>query len=207
MPQDRIFLLETKRQAAHLMLGMTISVAVYFLMPIMGILVLAPLMIALILLYAVPKKWPNLRIANHLITHFERDNDAENFPFKGSIWYGLGIIPPIVAASTGTMPLNVACAIIAVLSIGDSTCTWVGKFFGRIRIGHKSLEGFLTFAVLSALGAMIYTQNWPLAIIFGFAGAILELYTIMDDNFFIPFGLTIVYYTLDIIAPNLIGKI
>jgi dolichol kinase len=205
MPVDRIFMLETKRQAVHLCLGMTISALVYYLMPPLGIFVLAPLIIALLGLYYVPKIWPNLTVANHLITHFERDADAEKFPFKGSVWYGLGIIPPITAAATGMIPLSVACAIIAVLSVGDSTCTWVGKFFGKIRIGEKSLEGFLTFAILSSLAVLIYVQNYQLALIFGFGGALLELYTLMDDNFFIPFGLTIIYYLLNIIAPNLIG--
>jgi dolichol kinase len=204
MPIDRIFILETKRQAVHLTLGLTISALVYVLMPKLGLLILVPLILALLALYYVPKKWPNLRIANHLITHFERDNDAEKFPFKGSIWYGLGIIPPITATAIGLIPLNVACAIIAVLSVGDSTCTWVGKFFGKIRIGHKSLEGFLTFAIFSSLAVLIYAQNYQLALIFGFGGAILELYTLMDDNFFIPFGLTAIYILLNIITPNLI---
>jgi dolichol kinase len=204
MPMDRIFILETKRQAVHLCLGLTISALLYYLMPTLGILILAPLIIALLGLYYVPKLWPNLRIANHLISHFERDNDAEHFPFKGSIWYGLGIIPPITAVAARLIPLEVACAIIAVLSVGDSTCTWVGKFFGKIRIGHKSLEGFLTFAILGGLAVLIYVQNYPLALIFGFGGAILELYTLMDDNFFIPFGLTVSYILLNIITPNLI---
>ncbi|OYT42540.1 MAG: hypothetical protein B6U86_00010 [Candidatus Altiarchaeales archaeon ex4484_43] len=173
-------------------------------MPIMGCLVLIPLLIALTLLYIVPKRWPDLRIANHLIIHFERDNDAISCPFKGSIWYGIGIMPPLLLSLANIMPLRVACAIIAVLSVGDSTSTWFGKFFGRIRIGHKSLEGFLAFFVLGSLSALLFVQNYRLALILGFVGAILEFFTLLDDNFFIPVGLTILYCILNIIVPNLI---
>jgi dolichol kinase len=200
MLNDRIFVLETKRQFAHLTLGLSISFAVCYLMPVMGHLILLPLIIALLLLYFVPKKCPDLRVANHLIIHFERDNDAVNCPFKGSIWYGIGMIPPILF-----LPTNFACAVIAVLSVGDSTSTWVGKFFGRIRIGDKSLEGFLTFFIFGSLSVLLFVQNYQLAMIFGFAGALLELFTLLDDNVFIPLGLTVIYHALDIIAPNLIG--
>jgi len=204
MFNDRVFILETKRQLVHLFLGLTIAFVVYHLIPIMGYLILIPLLIALALLYIVPKKWPDLRIANHLIIHFERDDDAISCPFKGSIWYGIGIIPPLLLSLANIMPLRVACAIIAVLSVGDSTSTWFGKFFGRIRIGHKSLEGFLAFFVFGSLSVLLFVQNYRLALILGFAGAILEFFTPIDDNFFIPLGLTILYCTMNIIAPNLI---
>lgn len=197
MLNDRIFILETKRQAVHLCLGLTISVAVYYLTPKIGALVLLPLIIALILLYTVPKKWPDIKIANHFITHFERDDDAKNCPFKGSIWYGIGIIPPLTAAIIGAIPLEVTCAIIAVLSIGDSVSTWIGKFFGKIRIGMKSLEGFVAFLIFSYVGALAYLPHRPeIALLFAAAGAIIEFFTFMDDNFLIPAGLTILYYLL-----------
>jgi len=204
MFKDSVFVLETKRQLVHLSLGLTISFAVYHLMPIIGYLILIPLLIALTFLYIVPKKWPDLRIANHLIIHFERDNDAISCPFKGSIWYCIGIMPPLLLSLANIMPLEVACAIIAVLSVGDSTSTWFGKFFGRIRIGHKSLEGFLAFFVFGSLSVLLFAQNYQLALIFGFFGAVLEFFTLIDDNFFIPVGLTILYHALNIIAPNLI---
>lgn len=199
MLKDRIFILETKRQLVHLFLGLTISVAVYYLMPMIEYYVLIPLLLALIVLLQMQKKCPDLRIANHLVCHFERDNDAINCPFKGSIFYGIGIIPPILF-----LPLNYACAVIAVLSVGDSTSTWIGKFFGRIRIGHKSIEGTLTFFIFSSLAVLLYVQNIQIALIFGLIGAILELFTLIDDNLFIPIGLTILYHLLNIITPNLI---
>ncbi len=199
MFNDRVFVLETKRQLVHLLLGLTISFAVYYLMPLIGHLILIPLFIAPVSLYIVPKKWPDLRIANHLIIHFERDGDALNCPFRGSIWYCIGIVPPILF-----LPTNVACAVIAVLSVGDSTSTWFGKFFGRIRLGEKSLEGFLAFFVFGSLSVLLFVQNYQLALIFGFVGAILEFFTLVDDNFFVPVGLTALYPVLNIIAPNLI---
>jgi dolichol kinase len=204
MLKHRIFILETKRQLVHLGLGLTISVVVYNLMPVIGYLLLIPLFTAPILLYIIPKKWPKMKIANHLIIHFERDNDALKFPFKGSIWYGVGILPPILLSLADIIPLEVACAIIAVLSVGDSTSTWFGKFFGRIRFGHKSLEGFLAFFIFSSLSVLLFVPNYQLALILGFSGALLEFFTFIDDNLLIPIGLSILYILLNIITPNLI---
>lgn len=204
MFKNKIFILETKRQLVHLCLGLTISVVVYNIMPFVGYAILIPLITAPATLYIIPKKWPDLKIANHLIIHFERDNDALEFPFKGSIWYGIGIIPPILLTIADIIPLEIACAIIAVLSVGDSTSTWFGKFFGRIRFGHKSLEGFLAFFIFSSLSVMLFVPNYQLALILGFSGALLEFFTFIDDNLLIPVGLSMLYILLDIITPNLI---
>ena len=200
MLEDKNFILETKRQTVHLLLGLVISAAVYTLTPFLenGLryLILAPLIIALLLLYFIPKKSPDLKVANHIILHFERCHDAENCPFKGSIMYGLGIITPIIAALSFGMPLEVACAIIAVLSVGDSTSTWFGKFFGRIRIGKKSVMGFLAFVIFSVPAVLLYVCDLHLAIILAISGAILEFKAIIDDNLSIPIGLTLLYLIL-----------
>ncbi len=199
MFNDRIFILETKRQLVHLCLGLGISFMLYYLMPLVGYAVLIPLIIALVLLYAVPRKWSDIKITNHFLLHFERDKDKHTFPFKGPIYYGLGIIPPILF-----LPLEYACAVIAVLSVGDSVSTLLGKFFGRIRIGEKSLEGFLAFFIFGSLSVLLFVQNYPLALVFGFVGAILEFNAIIDDNLLIPGGLTVLYYIINITTPNLV---
>lgn len=193
---DREFTLELKRQLAHLFLGLAIAYVVYH---IKSNLILIPLAVTLFLLYIIPKTTPNLKISNHLLYHFERDHDKINFPFKGPIWYGIGIMPPILF-----LPIDVACAVIAILSVGDSTSTLIGKFLGRVRIGEKSLEGFLAFLIFSLPAALLFISNWQLALTLALSGAIIEFFTFMDDNFLIPAGLTILYHTLNIITPNLI---
>lgn len=186
---------EVGRQLVHLFLGIAISFVVYYLVPIIGYFILLPLILALILLIVVPRIHPDLKIANHLLYHFERDHDILNFPFRGSIWYGIGIIAPILL-----LPLNVACAVIVILSVGDSTSTLIGKFFGRIRLGDKSLEGFLAFVFFGFISAMMFINNPILAILLAFFGGIIEFFTFMDDNFLVPTGLTIFYLILNILS-------
>ncbi len=190
------FVLEFKRQMVHLFLGLGITVAVYFFYPIYGNLILIPLMISVSIMIILPRIVSDLKVANHLLYHFERDHDIINFPFKGAIWYCIGIIFPILF-----LPLNIACAIIAVLSAGDSMSTIIGKFYGKYRIGHKSIEGFLGFIAFGFIPAVFFVPPSS-ALVLAFLGAIIELVNFIDDNFLVPVGLTILYYILNIIASN-----
>jgi len=184
------FLLELKRQLIHLFLGTGISLSVYLSYPFVGRLVLVPLGIALIFLIILPKTVEDLRLFDHLVFHFEREKDIMNFPFRGAILYGIGIVPPILF-----LPLNPACAIIVVLSAGDAMSTIVGKFLGKRRRGHKSLEGFLSFLVFSFLGAAVFVSPL-LAFAFALLGAVMEFFCFIDDNLLIPVGLSVFYILL-----------
>ena len=82
---DDVDRLEFKRQMVHLLNGSFITVLVYFLKPVYGLWILVPLIVALFLLHAVPKLKPDLKIANHLMYHFERRKDIQrllNFCWK-----------------------------------------------------------------------------------------------------------------------------
>lgn len=200
------FKLEFKRQMAHLFLGLSIAVVVYFFYPIYGILILIPLIIAILAMITLPRISSGIKIANHLLYHFEREHDIINFPFKGAIWYGIGIIAPILflPVDDATSRPLLACAIIAILSAGDSMSTIIGKFYGVHRIGHKSVEGFLGFMAFGFIPAIFFISP-ELALIFAFLGALIEFCTFIDDNFLVPVGLTIFYYVLsflDIIVSN-----
>lgn len=185
------FVFELKRQMVHLLLGLSIAFTVYFFYPVYGNFILLPLVLAILIMIILPRIVSDLRVTNHLLYHFERDHDIVNFPFKGAIWYGIGIIAPILFVSN----LNMACAIIAILSVGDSTSTLIGKFLGKSRIGHKSLEGFMSFFVFGFIAAMLFV-SWQRAVLFAFLGAVIEFFTFLDDNFLVPFGLTIFYLLL-----------
>ena len=183
-------LLEIKRQLFHLILGLFISVVVYFFRSVYGNLILVPLLAGVLMLVILPKIAPELKISNHLLYHFEREHDVMNFPFKGAIWFGIGITVPIVLIAD----VNVACAIIIILSVGDSFSTVIGKFHGRLRIGQKSIEGFLAFVVSSFFFALIFISSDPLlAIKFALLGGILEFFALVDDNLMVPIGLTVFY--------------
>jgi dolichol kinase len=176
--------LEFKRQMVHLLNGCAITVAVYYLGPILGYYVLLPLFAALLLLYFTPKVMPDLRIANHLMYHFERRKDIATFPFKGAIMYGLGIIAPIAL-----LRVDYACAVIVILSVGDAFSNLVGRRYGRHKVGHRSFEGFAGFFATAALASAFLVPTAH-AMLLSFAGAAIELFLPWDDNLTIPIGLT-----------------
>lgn len=182
MDEDR---LEFKRQMIHLLNGSAIAAAVYFLKPMFGLWVLAPLVAALALLHTVPRIHPEHRIANHLMYHFERRNDIQEFPFKGAIFYGLGIIFPIVL-----LEVNYAVAVILILSVGDSVSTMVGRRYGKTRIFDKSVEGTLAFTLSSWIVASLLVGPVH-GLVLALAGAVIELFSLFDDNVTIPLGLTL----------------
>lgn len=186
--------LEIKRQLVHLLLGLSIAGVVFLLEPIYGKLIILPLLSVVVILFILPAVGAELKIHNHLLFHFERPKDIEHFPFRGAILYGLGVTPPILL-----LDINTACAIIAVLSVGDSTSTLLGKFYGKHRIGHKSVEGTVSFMFFSFFGALLFLPDNPLlAFTFAVLGGFIELSNVnkdhlfMDDNLLIPIGLTVV---------------
>jgi len=192
------FLLELKRQLVHLFMGIVISLSIYFLYPFMGRFVLLPLIVVLLFIFTLPRLITDIWLFNHLFLHFEREDDIMNFPFRGAFWYGVGIIPPVLF-----LPLNPACAVIAVLSAGDSMSTIVGKFLGKRRFGHKSAEGFLSFFVFGFLAASVFVSP-GLALVFAFLGAVMEFFSFIDDNLLIPLGLSVFYVLVsNIIRLNL----
>lgn len=189
--------LEFRRQMFHFTLGMVIAFAVLFATPVFGKAVMIPLLLASALMLIIPKL-KNVKFHDKLLFHFERRKDAESFPFKGAFWYGVGVLFPIFFIQD----VHAACAIIAVLSAGDSASTLVGKFYGKIRIGEKSVEGFLAFAAAGFLAAMLFQVDTMVALKLAVAGAVIEFIpsSKIDDNFSIPVGLTAFYYLFFIVV-------
>ena len=99
--------------------------------------------------------------------------------------FNVGIVFPIVFLDTQT-----ACAAIAVLALGDSFSTIVGKSYGRHRIGVKSLEGFLAFVAAAYVGALLFVDQQT-ALTFAFIGGLVELLININDNLTIPVSLTL----------------
>lgn len=203
------FIFELKRKMFHFILGTLIAYAIYFLYPVHGNLILIPLMIGVLLMWIIPCL-PEHVVSKHLLYHFEREHDRKSFPYKGAIYFGLGIIPPIlllpIDAASGR-PL-IACAVIAVLAGGDAFATLVGKFYGRYRIRHKSIEGFIAFIIFSYMMATLTGFVDPkTAISLALIGAIIEFWNTIDDNLAIPIGLTIIIEVANAIAPNMLFTI
>ena len=183
---DHELKLEVKRQLFHMCLGSIIAIAVWYLKPIYDWFLIIPLIMAIIIMLLKPKH----EISEKLLNHFERKS---SMPFKGAIWYGIGIIPPILLLSR-----EFASLVIIILSVGDAFSTLVGKFYGRYRIGDKSIEGSLAFVLFSILASSIFLyfigrMDLLLKIsILSVIGALIEIQSLIDDNFAVPVGLTVV---------------
>jgi dolichol kinase len=199
------FVFELKRKMFHFILGTVIAYAIYFFYPEYKNLLLVPLIIAIAIMWIIPcipaeRRW----ISNHLLYHFEREKDKKEFPFKGAIYFGLGIIPPIVLLPPDAFGApSLACAVIAILAGGDAFSTLVGKFYGRYRIGHKSIEGFIAFIIFSYMMATLFV-DLKTSLALAVAGAIIEFMNTIDDNLAVPWGLTLVILIIHEMAPNLL---
>ena len=89
-------------------------------------------------------------------------------------------------------PKQIAVLAMLYLAVGDTAASLVGKAWGRIKIGNKSLEGTLAFGVACSLVAMIAHSmgtGYALtgAIIAAWVAALVELLIPrLDDNWTIP---------------------
>lgn len=190
--------LEIRRQLVHLLLGVGIASGVWILKPIYGNYILIPLLVAVALMLILPKTGMELWIHNHLMKHFERPEHKEKFPYRGAATYGIGIAPAIYL-----LDLPIACAIIVILSVGDSVSNLIGRKFGKHKVGHKSVEGFLGFVFFSWIASLLFLWNQPAtAFNLSLVGGVLELsntyhnHAIVDDNLLVPLGLTVFAFLL-----------
>lgn len=85
-----------------------------------------------------------------------------------------------------TQPVAVASLICII--VGDTAAVFVGRSFGRTRIGQKSLEGSIAFFLASVL-CILWIPGMPLGVKFAGAlvAAVVEALPIpLDDNLTVP---------------------
>ncbi|MBD3260747.1 MAG: hypothetical protein GF334_03585 [Candidatus Altiarchaeales archaeon] len=175
---------EFKRQLIHGLVGTCIAVAVWYLKPTYGRIIVLPLLLAVAVFYAIPKIGVNLHIHNFLIEKYEREKDKATLPYRGSIYYALGVAPAVFA-----LPVELACAVVMTLSVGDAVSTIVGVKYGRVQISDKTLEGFIAFILVGVPAAALFASV-PQAFMLAGVGAFIELFSPWDDNLAIPWILT-----------------
>ena len=114
---------------------------------------------------------------------FER---KESFPMRGAILFYFGAFLTLLF-----FPEQIASAGIAVLAIGDSASTLIGKKFGKHKIsGNKTLEGSLGFFI-SAAAVLLFLVSPERAIIAALVGAFVEAFVKIDDNISVPISAAI----------------
>lgn len=179
---------ELRRQIAHMVIGFITIVGVdQGLISVNDIAVVLGVGLALVLIY---KKYPDrVPIITPFLTFFERKEDRQNFPGKGSFFLVLGIFLSLLIFEK-----HIALATIAILSVGDAITNVVGRHFGEIENPlnpKKTIEGSMA-GFFCALGvASFFVSFWPA--FFGSLGAILvESLDLkigrfkIDDNLVIP---------------------
>ena len=91
-----------------------------------------------------------------------------------------------------------AVGIVTVTVVSDALASLIGRF-GRVRIGHKSLEGFLAYFISALL--ILNWLNYPLAPLIALIGALTELIRIPpDDNFSCQIAMGLTAYIFKSIA-------
>lgn len=98
----------------------------------------------------------------------------------------------------------IAMASLVFIIVGDTAAALIGRRFGRHKIGHKSIEGSLSFLIVSAVVVLIIPD---LNIIVGLTGAvaatIAEAVTLrLDDNTTVPLISGLVMHLLNVILAS-----
>jgi dolichol kinase len=179
------FQLEVKRKSFHLIVGLSIAVLTYFSEPVFGKLIVLPILAGSLGLFILQHFKKN-RINTFMVSHLERHKDASVL-YKGAIFYGLGAAIPILLLDRFT-----ACAVIAILSVGDAASTIIGRAYGKHKLKgkKKSFEGTFAFIIFAVPAAYLFLQNIWIVLALSVIGAIVELFSPYDDNVSIPIVLT-----------------
>lgn len=134
------------------------------------------------------RRWFEFMLREEELTGGRGDGQARRKPK----WLGA---TPYCLASLGcvlTFPKPIAVLALLYLALGDTAASLVGKQWGRIRIGKKSLEGLIAFVVSTALVAVIAHSidgQYPLigGIVAAAVAGLAELFLVrIDDNLSIP---------------------
>jgi len=85
-------------------------------------------------------------------------------------------------------PVYAAIGGVISLAAGDPVAAMVGRRFGRLRIGGKSVEGGLANAVTAFCLILVFVRSVPVAAAGALAGSVAEMLDIpyLDDNITVP---------------------
>lgn len=177
---------EVKRKLLHLIFGILLVILLRF--GIVEKLHLFILLIIIIIISFLSKK-TKLPGINWLMQHFERDKVIKKFPFKGLIFYLIGVLLVLFL-----FPMDIALAAILVLAFADSIGHLFGIKFGKIPhpfVSTKFVEGWIAGFIAGFIGALIFVP-WHEALAASFFAMLVEGIEIkigaeeVDDNLIIP---------------------
>ena len=183
IPDNRISTGNLFREAIHVS-GLLIPFICIYLR---NNLVVATLLLIVTLIYSVSEVLrifgTNVPIISKITLWAANRSELQEFN-TAPIFHALGI-----ALSLLVFPTKIGYAAIAVLTLGDSSASIVGKRFGRTKIPinrGKSVEGSIIGLVFAFLGALLFVD--PITALIGaVVGILIEALPLpLDDNLLIP---------------------
>lgn len=176
-----IFVEEFKRKAIHLG-ALSIPIGYYLLPKRTALLILLPIVLITLAGDIIRlKELPGSKFIKRIFGAMLREH--ENSDLSGASYILSGAALTIFLFSK-----PVALAALGFIILGDIAAALVGRRYGRIKIGDKTLEGSLTFFGVSILVALLVPD---LSFVIGIMGAlvatIIEAVTLpVDDNLIVP---------------------
>ncbi|WP_448587698.1 diacylglycerol/polyprenol kinase family protein [Thermocrinis sp.] len=170
--------LEFRRKVFHILAVLLWLLPLFYLpkIPLITLsLAVLLLNLALVLRFAEER----LRLVYRFVYFFERKNNYKR-PAIQSLWLNLGVFLSFLF-----FPKDCAAAGIVLTAVGDGFAGLIGYHFGKIKIGEKSLEGFMAFFISSSVALLPLLGSS--AILVAFVGAVVEILPKrIDDNFLLP---------------------
>ncbi len=138
----------------------------------------------------------NLPIITSITTFAARTRELRQF-ILAPVYFALGILIVLLF-----FPNSFGFAGIAVLTLGDSTASFVGSWTGRTRLFYnrlKSLEGTLAGILIGMLGGALFV-DFRLAMIGSSVGMFVESLPLpFDDNLTVPISAAAVMFLISLI--------
>lgn len=185
---DKVILLEVRRQVAHLLFGVALTIGIFLNYIDIWFLTAANFTLVAGILY-----WKSLNGSKcplkKILSFFEREDHLTKFPGRGVLFFLLG-----AWCAVALFPNDMALASILILSVGDSVSHLYGRFLGKIKVPffpHKNIEGHIAGTILAAIISSIFVPFAP-ALAAACIGMIIEIphWKIgkipLDDNLLIP---------------------
>lgn len=187
--------LETKRQLIH-MSGAALPFYVLYAGIYLAVSTFLFLLTAGLIISYGYKKGVRFPVISKIVDSTEREGVIEEFPGKGALTFFFGSLLVLLLFGSN---INVACAAIIILALGDSFSTIVGKQYGRHKIfysSEKSVEGTIGGLVPAFMGALVFVS--PSAALVGacVGMAVESLPAKIDDNITIPLAAGLVMFLL-----------
>ncbi len=181
--------LELKRQLMHILVGIVTVTLLYF--DILSPWALFLMIIIGFLLSFLVKRNVKVPLIDWFLRHFERPDQMNNFPGKGTLFFFIGSLLVLKLFDK-----DIALASIMVLTFGDSVSHLFGAKFGRLQNffngqSRKLFEGTLMGTLAGFFASWLFV-SFPLAFVGSFAAMIAEVIKIdfnertLDDNIVVP---------------------